>query len=660
MNQSTGTQWMSWQEVPWISGRDPLATTLQLCDRILIDSSESPEPGLFLTSQVGEIATEFAAQFCAIMRREPDWNQLAECGRQPTTEFSWRFLEESIDRDAAGFSSSADIGNMLAVPIHTSNSHPQVLVLVGDRLESEMLAGVAAVGRTLGIAQQFVESRNQDTEQIDRLGRTLKIVSNISTVRETEPLLELIAEEAIQLLDCDRASIFIWEPEHNQLVACPALGVDQKTLRIPADAGIVGQVIQTSQSICVQDAYNDARFDQSVDKKSGYKTDNLLCIPLKNSQGTLVGAFEVINKRSGDFSDEDERSLQELSVHAAAAFQNVQEHEQLARNNQQLTEQVSQAATIIGESPPIVALQETVGRLATTDLPVLILGESGTGKEVVAQSLHFQGPRKDAPFVAINCAALTETLLESELFGHEKGAFTDAHETREGKFELAERGTIFLDEIGDMSLNGQAKLLRVLEQKVITRVGGSQPIPINVRVVAATNTNLTEAVAEKRFREDLYYRLSVVTLELPPLRDRYEDVQLLSEFFLTRFCEQAGRKKMPLSADAKKRLQAHTWPGNVRELKNLMERIAFLTAGDVVEVDDLAFILSPAKDSLTDISPDLGLNEASKRFQQEYIRKSIDRVRGNMSEAAKILGLHRSNLYRKMRQLGMREGDEEE
>jgi Nif-specific regulatory protein len=261
--------------------------------------------------------------------------------------------------------------------------------------------------------------------------------------------------------------------------------------------------------------------------------------------------------------------------------------------------------------------------------------------------------------VAVNCAALTETLLESELFGHEKGAFTDAHETRAGKFELADGGTLFLDEIGDMSLGGQAKLLRVLEQKVITRVGGSQTIPINVRIVAATNTNLVEAVRGRRFREDLYYRLSVVTLDIPPLRDRPEDVQPLAEYFLAHFCRQANRRGMTISSDARRRLQAHGWPGNVRELRNLMERVAFLAAADQVQAEDIAFILSPEPDPLDALSADVGLSEATNRFQQEYIRKAIRRVKGNMSEAARLMGLHRSNLYRKMRQLGMETNGEE-
>jgi transcriptional regulator with PAS, ATPase and Fis domain len=273
----------------------------------------------------------------------------------------------------------------------------------------------------------------------------------------------------------------------------------------------------------------------------------------------------------------------------------------------------------------------------------------------VAQSLHFLGTRSALPFVAVNCAALAESLLESELFGHEKGAFTDARELRRGKFELAEGGTLFLDEIGDMSLSGQAKLLRVLEQKVITRVGGSQNIPINVRVVAATNTNLMEAVRQRKFREDLYYRLSVVTQLIPPLRDRPEDILPLAEYFLKQFCARARRPSLKLSSDAKRRLQAHSWPGNVRELRNLMERVVYLGTGDKVEADDLAFILSPGRDAAQEPSDDLSLDVATRRFQQVFIRRSIKRVQGNMSEAARLLGVHRSNLYRKMRQLEMSE-----
>ena len=310
---------------------------------------------------------------------------------------------------------------------------------------------------------------------------------------------------------------------------------------------------------------------------------------------------------------------------------------------------------LIGRSPKMLDVYKQIGRVAAQGVTVLIRGESGTGKEVVARAIYHHSQRVGECFMAVNCAALHDTLLESELFGHEKGAFTDAHEMRRGKFELAEGGTIFLDEIGDMSLGGQAKLLRVLEQKVITRVGGSQSIPINVRVIAATNANLAESVRGKKFREDLYFRLNVVTLDLPPLRERPEDVLPLAMHFLAQFATQARRTNLTLSGEAERRLQAHSWPGNVRELRNLMERVAFLAPGEAVEASDLAFILSPDRGDALEPSADMGLGGATNAFQQSYIRRSIRRVRGNMSEAARLLGLHRSNLYRKMRQLGMSE-----
>ena len=321
--------------------------------------------------------------------------------------------------------------------------------------------------------------------------------------------------------------------------------------------------------------------------------------------------------------------------------------------NRQIAEQAAEGVQLIGECPAIQSLRSIIRRVAETDLAVLISGENGTGKEVVAQSIHYRSRRLGQPLIALNCAAIPETLAESELFGHEKGAFTDARESRPGKFELASGGTLFLDEIGDLSLNCQAKLLRVLEEKTMVRVGGSAPIPTDARVLAASNQNLAEMVRQKRFREDLYFRLNVVTLDLPPLRQRGDDILLLAGYFLDDFCRRARRKPPELSAAARKRLAEHPWPGNVRELRNLMERLAYLTVGDRVEAEDLAFILSPrGTPALVD---DLGqsLPDATARFQIEYIRRTIEQLGGNMSRAAERLGLHRSNLYRKMRQLGM-------
>ena len=661
MSKAETVEWLDWKRLPLFSRFDAEASLIQMCDQLLEDATQHESGSDYLRQFLPQLATELSCQWCTLIERTPEWETLFEFGRNAAGGFPVSLCDEALDRDAGGLCADEKRADwsFLAAPLGDVRSG--TILLVGGRdLTVETLGELIVVSRVLGYALSVVEKREKHQRRINRLQTTLHIASSFSSARETQPLLEMIAKEATRLLECERSSIFIWDREHKQVVACPALGVEGNTLRLPDNVGIVGDVIRTGETVRVNDAYNDERFDPSVDKSSGFKTHNLLCVPLKNNAGELIGAFEVMNKEKGksDFNDDDAQSLEELGIQAATALENTREIEQLSRSRDQLTEQVKQTVQIIGKSPAISALRSTTERLASTDLPVLILGESGTGKEVVSQSLHYQGPRANTPFIAINCAALTETLLESELFGHEKGAFTDAHETRVGKFELAEGGTLFLDEIGDMSPGGQAKLLRVLEQKVITRVGGSESIPINVRVVAATNAKLADAVRDKKFREDLYYRLSVVTLDLPPLRERPEDVILLAEFFLAQFCAQANRRVLKISAEAKKRLQAHLWPGNVRELRNLMERVAFLCASDRVEVEDLAFILSPSRDSVVDMSADLSLKEASRRFQQEYIRRTIKRVGGNMSETAKCLGLHRSNLYRKMGQLEMHEADD--
>lgn len=645
--------WLSWKDLPWTTRHDMGSPIVQMCDRLLNVSLECDTASRFYHEQLPEISSEFGAQWLAVVHRTPQWETVAEFGRHKPDDWPWTLLEECLDRESAGLQNEGGTV-FVAVPL-VGALDAGVLLMAGPHISPEQLPGIVAVGHTLELAITWSVEQERMSRRVDRLRTTLEIATSFAAESETRPLLERIAKEATRFLDCDRATIFLWDRENHQLIGCPALGVEGGTLQIPDNAGIVGETIQSGHSITVDDAYADSRFSQAVDKQSGYRTRNLLCVPLRNAARQLIGVFEVINKNHGSFDTDDEESLRQFGVQAAIALENLKERQQLVRSREQLTEQVKRGVHIVGESPSITALRATIERLAATDLPVLILGESGTGKEVAAQSLHYQGPRSEHPFVAVNCAALAETLLESELFGHEKGAFTDARETRQGKFELAESGTLFLDEIGDMSLGGQAKLLRVLEQKVITRVGGSQSIPINVRVVAATNAKLAEAVREKRFREDLFYRLSVVTLDLPPLRERPEDILPLAEFFLRKFAGEARRPQLKLSAEARRRLQAHSWPGNVRELRNLMERVAFLCPGERIEADDLAFILSPEPAAGYEPGINFGLDQATRQFQRDFIRRAVKRVGGNMSEAARLLNVHRSNLYRKMRQLDMKE-----
>ena len=506
---------------------------------------------------------------------------------------------------------------------------------------AEVAAAVEA-GWTLNATRRLYDSAS---ELLDRAAGW--------TSDDPQALLQELAEATCDLLDCDRASIFVRDAARGELVGAPAIGVDGGVLRLRDDAGIVGEVVQTGRAVRIDEPYDDPRFDSSTDEKTGYRTESVLCAPML-SDDAVAGAVQAINKRIGPFTAADGQLLELLASQAAAALARARDRERVERKAKLLQEKAG-GSDVVGSSPAMSKVRETIERLAQTDLPVLILGESGTGKEVCASALHEGGPRAKAPFVAVNCAAIAETLLESELFGHERGAFTDARETRAGKFELASGGTLLLDEIGDMSPGGQAKLLRVLEQKVVTRVGGSQAIPVDVRVVAATNAKLADKVGRGDFREDLYYRLSVVTLELPPLRERVDDILPLAEHFLGQFAAAAGRGAMTLSKEAKQRLTAHLWPGNVRELRNLMERVAYLAAGRAVEAEDVAFILSPTRaagDGLS-VAADLPLSEATAEFQRAHIERAFRRSQGSATQAAELLGVHRSNLYRKMKQLEM-------
>jgi transcriptional regulator with GAF, ATPase, and Fis domain len=300
---------------------------------------------------------------------------------------------------------------------------------------------------------------------------------------------------------------------------------------------------------------------------------------------------------------------------------------------------------------------ETARTAASARTTVLLLGESGVGKEIVARAIHGWSPRADGPFVAVNCVALTPELLESELFGHEKGAFTGAIAQKKGKFELAEGGTLFLDEIGDLAPHLQAKLLRVLQEREFQRVGGVRTLEANVRVVAATNRDLPEAIRAGTFREDLYYRLNVVSITIPPLRDRTTDIPALAEHFLGRFCRELNRPARRLSPEAMDALVAHEWPGNVRELQNVLERAVVLSANPVLTPGDFPPEVRaravPAAPVTGEVAADLPLPEAVEAFKRARIRAALARTGHNQTRAAAILGMRQSNLSRLMKSLGI-------
>lgn len=545
---------------------------------------------------------------------------------------------------------SAD--NWLAVPI-TGRTHTSEVLLVNpasvlDGDEAQSIAQLLRSGLLIALEHSELSG------QVEQLQTLLQLASDWQRSEDLTALLNNMAQAAARVLKGDRASIFLWDKSSKQLVGHPAMGVEDEPLRISDDQGVAGKVLKSCQPERWDDSGDPEAINAKVGKKLGYVTNSLVAVPLMDAKRRPLGVFEVLNHHSGRFSHDDEKFLIELAEHASAAVENTQHIATLVETKNRLVKDASATLQVVGECPQVQALRDTIARVAPTELAVLVLGENGTGKEVVARSLHLQSDRRDQQFVAINCAAIAETLLESELFGHEKGAFTDAISERAGKFEVASGGTLLLDEIGEMSSGGQAKLLRVLEDKVVVRVGGSKPIQTDVRVIAATNQDLVKLVREKRFREDLYFRLNVVTLQLPPLRERGEDIVVLAQHFLEQFGHQIGRPPPSLSASAQKRLVAHSWPGNVRELRNLMERVAYLTKGPVVEETDLAFVLSPASSGdVSSVPSNMSLSDATAVFQRQYIQRHVESAGGNLARAAKQLGMHRSNLYRKMGQLGM-------
>jgi Nif-specific regulatory protein len=594
----------------------------------------------FLLEVLELVRVHLAAEEVAVVRSSPpQWQVVLKTGL-PSTPIPMELAADALDCGRSVFRDG-----WAGYPLN------EELVLLVQRTRSNQAAERCVT--VLAMAVVIVLDRQHHRRRIRRLGTILDITQSWNQTHNMEILLQEMAEAATDLLSADRASIFLWDKANQTLIARPALGMEDHELRFADTTGIVGQVVHQGEPRRAGGGLDEDQIDRAVDQVTGYQTDTILCVPLTTPRGHCLGAFEVLNKHRGNFTDEDQQALVELATHAAVALENTQQFEQLLAKHQQLVDQAADAVQLIGDSPPIEAVRSIVRRIADTELTILIRGENGTGKEVIARMIHYLSRRRDQPLIAVNCAALSETLLESELFGHEKGAFTDAHAERAGKFELASGGTLFLDEIGDLSAGGQAKLLRVLEDKIVVRVGGSEPIHTDVRILAATNQDLAAMVREKKFREDLFFRLNVVRLDLPPLRERGHDIFQLGEYFLQTFCCSMGRQVPKLTDAAATRILTHTWPGNVRELRNLMERLAYLTSGDRIDACDLDFINASGVGSPEVADADHTLVESTQQFQRRRIRQAILSNRGNMSQTARQLGLHRSNLYRKMRQLGM-------
>ena len=509
-----------------------------------------------------------------------------------------------------------------------------------------------------GTSNYETENEIAGAQHVDKLRAVLNICRCMSAMTDLSSLQSLITREAKELLQADRVSIFLFDRDNCELWS--AISQEGKIMRFDARLGIAGAVAMSGQTINVVDAYQHPLFYKEVDVETGYQTDTLLAVPLHSLDGAVIGVGEATNKLGGSFTAEDAEILATLAARLADVLENSAVAAELKaqktdRGNYPAAQFISGFSTqnIVGMSHRIESTIRLIDQIRPSSVDVLIQGESGTGKELIAKALHFNSPRAKYPFIAVNCAALPDALVEAELFGIEKGVATGV-DRRIGKFEAAHEGTLFLDEIGDLSLTAQAKILRVLQERSVDRVGSRTPVPINVRIIAATNRNLEAAVREKQFRADLYYRLSVVNIQTPSLRETPEDIAILANHFLQKHCATMSVEPKQLSAAALDRLSAYHWPGNARQLENEIKRLVASVRGKIISEDQVAIQseVKPVPQS-THAAPITGksLFEAVDALERRMIQDALNQVGGNKLKAAQMLGMSRGGFLKKLKKL---------
>ena len=480
-----------------------------------------------------------------------------------------------------------------------------------------------------------LQSLQKDHQRLMLLYEFGKAVN--SYLEDPHHLLDEIMNAAFRTLDAERGVIALIN-EHTGEITCELIRSnlgDLKPEKLEISKTIVHKVLREGAAILTYNALRDQQFEEAESIKE-YSIRSAMCVPLIFRE-EILGILYLDNRVSvGSFSEDDLTFLTVMCHQAGIALGNAFLHRQVVQENIRMENVLKSRFQIMGKSEKMKKVHNTIRKVAPSDVTILLQGETGTGKELIAKAIHSLSPRSSKAFVAVNCAAIPKELIESELFGHEKGAFTGAISTNEGKFQTAHGGTIFLDEIGDMSMETQAKVLRTLEEKEIQRVGGTKTIKVDVRVIAATNKDLSKAVEEGGFREDLFYRLNVVPLQLPTLRERKQDIIPLAKYFV------AGRVKK-ISPKAKQLLESYSWPGNVRELKNCIDRAVVLGNGEVIHPEDLPQNIRSGEKA---IPPPL---ESLEFMEKDHIHRVLRHTNWNKSEAVKVLGITRQTLDNKIK-----------
>ncbi len=492
-----------------------------------------------------------------------------------------------------------------------------------------------------------------------------------------DELLQRLVDHIADAMNADRGTIYLVDRGKGEVFSKAAHLPEIDEIRLRLGQGVAGYVAQTGEVVNVPTTSTDARFYEGVDKQTGYRTESMLAAPMRDKRGDIIGVVQLLNKQSGAFRTEDEISLVPLADQAALAVAATTLYADLARRPEGDPKPLpisGQFNRIIGESELLRQACRLTKKAANSEATVLIRGESGTGKELFARAIHVNSPRSEGPFVKVDCAALPETLIENELFGHERGAFTGADRKTPGQFAAAQGGTIFLDELAELPLAVQGKLLRVLQDREFVPVGGTVPVQADVRIVAATNRDLEQRVAAGQFRQDLYFRVKVVQIELPPLRHRGDrDIIRLAHHFGAIAAKHHGRPVPTLSPEAIGRLCAYQWPGNVRELENCIESAVVVMDSTEIGPRDLPLLdrssLLPAQPSVQAGNPlstsaftGAGGPPSAVRFdgiatleqvERAHIVSVLEQADGNRTLAAKLLGIGRNTLGRKLKKYGM-------
>lgn len=609
-----------------------------------ISIGRDPANHLFISDK------SLSRRHCLIVGKNAEEFTLRDLGSRNGTLLNGVPVQEGALRHGDHIS----IGESVMVFLIRPDDSPLKRSLVQFADTAELGVIPAAVHEQVGVCLQTETlslSATDPARQARNLDSLLKIATGIGSIRDRDSLQWQLLGMIFDVVPADRGAVLLTEDadQFDSGVAWDRVLGPAYPVRVSRT--VVRRVLRDRTGLMASDVSSDKNL-RSVQTLQELQVRSLLCVPLLTPSGVL-GAIYLDSRSATERFDENHlQMMTAVAGIATLALDNVHHWEQLLRENMDLKAEMNLEHNMVGSSPRMREIFEFIRRVAPTDSTVLIEGESGTGKELVARAIHRNSPRAERPFVAINCAAITESLLESELFGHEKGAFTGAHTMVKGKMEVAEGGTLFLDEVTELAPGLQAKLLRVLQEREFERVGGTRPIKLDIRLVAATNRTLADAVDSGAFRKDLFYRLNVVAIKMPALRERRDDILQLAEYFVAKTSRKSGTKAKSISAEARECLQTHDWPGNVRELENAIERALVLGSGDVILADDLPETIVECALPATGLTAKY--HGALKDTKKQLILQALQQSNGNYIEAAKRLGMHPNSLLRLIRNLDLK------